>query len=62
MKKDITTLSEEAQETIEGMIHFCLDNSYRMGMDEGFKSDEGFEDKHKHSFRLEIERFFNYKS
>ena len=61
MTKDISTLSEEAQEVVESMIHHCLDNAYCMGMDEGFKSDDSFDDEHKHSFRLEIERFFNYK-
>tara|TARA_R110000744_G_scaffold4726_1_gene16856 strand:+ start:274 stop:462 length:189 start_codon:yes stop_codon:yes gene_type:complete len=62
MKTDLSTISKEAQEVVEGMVHHCLNRSYCMGMDEGFKSYEGYEDKHKHAFRLEIEKFFNYKS
>ena len=49
-KTKLESLSEEAQDVIEGMIDYCLRNHICMGMDEGFKSENV-----KHSFRLEIE-------
>ena len=45
-------LSDEAKEVAKGMIEFCINKGYCMGMDEGFKDED-----HKHDFRLELERF-----
>jgi hypothetical protein len=50
-------LSQEASDVIDGMIGYCLNRSVAMGMDKGFKSDEGFDGEHKHDFRLELEQF-----
>lgn len=48
-------LSDEAKETIKGMVSFCINHGYRMGMDEGINSDDS-----KKPFRQELESFANY--
>jgi len=50
-------LSDEAKDTIQEMIFFCINNGYCMGMDEGFKTE-----KEKHNFRIELEEFCDYES
>lgn len=45
-------LSEEAQQTILGMIQHCVDSGIRMGMDEGLNDDGSPNEE-----RQEIENF-----
>jgi hypothetical protein len=44
-------LSEEAKETLKGMVEFCVNRAYCMGMDEGYQGDT------KRPFRIELEDF-----
>ena len=59
MNKMFSELSNEAQETAKGMIEFCIENGYCMGMDEGltFKDDEGSSINGVQPFRAELEEF-----
>ena len=50
-------LTEDAKETIKGMIHYCINNCVGMGMDEGLNSDDT-----KKPFRKELEEFSEYGS
>lgn len=47
-------LSEEAEESLKGMVEYCINHGIAMGQDEGFSS---FEPENKHPFRIELERF-----
>lgn len=51
-------LSDEAKESLKGMVAFCINRGYCMGQDEGIKvfADEGVEEV-KHDFRNELETF-----
>ena len=51
-------LSDEAKETLKGMVEFCINRNYCMGQDEGIKvfADDGVEEV-KHGFRNELEEF-----
>lgn len=55
---DYQTLSVESKESISAMVDYCLRNGIAMGMDEGIKN---FDTNEKHTFRLEIEAFFQFK-
>jgi len=52
-------LSPDAQETIIGMIEYCLNHGLCMGMDEGFLD---IDNQTKHTFRAEIEQFISDKN
>ena len=45
-------LSENAKSTAKGMIEYCIECGYRMGMDEGFTKHD-----RKRSFRVQLEKF-----
>ncbi|GAC1030452.1 hypothetical protein thsps21_12790 [Pseudomonas sp. No.21] len=47
-------MSEEARSTLVGMVEFCLERRYCMGMDEGFAS---FEPETEHGFVKELRAF-----
>ena len=47
-------MSEEARSTLVGMVEFCLERRYRMGMDEGFAS---FDPEVEHDFVKELRAF-----
>lgn len=51
-------LSDEAKETLKGMVEFCIERGYCMGQDEGIKvfAEEGVKEV-KHEFRNELESF-----
>lgn len=48
-------LSDEAKGVAIGMIEFCLENHYCMGMNEGFLLNDEVEQKE--AFRIELEKF-----
>ena len=50
-------LSKDAQETLKGMVEYCIENDYCMGMDKGFRKNG-----QKRSFRVQLEKFSKYKS
>ncbi|OCP68260.1 hypothetical protein [Vibrio parahaemolyticus] len=47
-------LSDEAKDTLVGMVQYCIENEIRMGMDAGI---ECFDSGKKHNFRAELEAF-----
>lgn len=55
MEKKLTyeQLSDEAKEVLSGMVEFCLDHSYCMGMDEGVNLETDIE----HPFVTELRAF-----
>jgi hypothetical protein len=50
-------MSKDAQETAKGMIEYCINNGYRLGMDEGFTKHDK-----KRAFRKQLEAFCGMKS
>jgi hypothetical protein len=54
---EYSELSEEAKETLKGMVEFCINNAIGMGMDEGFNADDT-----KKEFRKELELFMEAKN
>lgn len=55
-------LSQEAKETLIGMVEFCINNGFCMGMDEGldFDSTDDLESRKPQPFRAELEKFVQY--
>ncbi len=53
---DYSELTDDAKETLKGMVEFCINNGFCMGMNEGLN-----EDYTKKQFRLELEKFCEYK-
>lgn len=53
-------LSDEAKETLKGMVEYCINYGICMGMDEGidYSNDE---DGEPHQFRKELEAFCEYR-
>ena len=51
-------LSDEAKEVLKGMVAFCINRGYKMGMDEGIKEwTQNGNIKSKHDFRQQLENF-----
>lgn len=51
-------LSDEAKSTLKGMVEFCINQGYSMGMDEGIiQHKEDDKPEIKHPFRKELEAF-----
>jgi hypothetical protein len=50
--KNFHEMSKDAQETAKGMIEFCINNGYCMGMDEGWTKHD-----RKRAFRKQLEEF-----
>ncbi len=51
-------LSDEAKVDVKGMVEYCINHGVVMGMDEGYVD---YEQKIKHPFRIELEKFSGYK-
>lgn len=54
---DYDKLSNEAKETLKGMVEHCINHGIGMGMDEGYHDDDS-----KREFRKELESFSGYKA
>jgi len=55
---DYDQLSAEAKEVLKGMVAFCINHGYKMGMDEGIKKwAQNGDIKIKHDFREQLEKF-----
>jgi len=52
-------LSQEAKESLQAMVDYCLRHGIAMGMDEGIAC---FDTNKKHPFRVELEAFCGFKN
>lgn len=50
-------LSDEAKETLKGMVEYCINGGIRMGMDEGVAN---FETGEEHAFVTELREFVDF--
>ena len=54
---DLNGLSDEAKESLQAMVDYCIRNGIGMGPDEGIKC---FDTNQKYSFREELEAICGY--
>ena len=52
MKMEYDNMSDEAKETVKGMVEFCIKHGYCMGMNQGINESDN-----KEKFRIELEAF-----
>lgn len=55
---DLNSLSDEAKESLQAMVDYCIRHGIGMGPDEGIKC---FNTNQKHSFRKELESICSYQ-
>ncbi|THJ45052.1 hypothetical protein [Aeromonas veronii] len=55
---DLNSLSDEAKESLQAMVDYCIRHGIGMGPDEGIKC---FDTNQKHLFREELENICGYQ-